>query len=114
MMAQLMGLPVISPARLKDLVDGNQVTVIDVNSDERFHQGHVPGALHLDGAAYTEADLPSDKASPLVFYCSNALCRKAPNAAKRARKMGYTGVKVMASGIKGWVATRLPTESSTS
>jgi len=110
MMAQLMGLPVISPERLKDLVDGKQVTVIDVNSDERFQEGHVPGALHLNGAEYTEADLPADKTSAVVFYCSNSLCRKAPNAAKRARKMGYTDVKVLASGIKGWEATRLPTE----
>ena len=112
MIAQLMGLPVVSPERLKELVDKNQVTVIDVNSDERFQQGHVPGALHLDGAEYKEADLPADKTSAVVFYCSNALCRKAPNAAKRAGKMGYTDVKVMASGIKGWVAKHLPTEGS--
>lgn len=111
MMAQLMGLPVVSPERLKDLVDGKQVTVIDVNSDERFQEGHVPGAVHLNGAEYTEADLPADKTSAVVFYCSNALCRKAPNAAKRALKMGYTDVRVMASGIKGWVGRRLPTES---
>jgi len=110
MMAQLMGLPVISPERLKDLVDRKQATVIDVNSDEAFQQGHVPGALHLNGAEYTEADLPADKTAAVVFYCSNALCRKAPNAAKRAMNMGYTDVRVMASGIKGWVGTRLPTE----
>jgi len=35
MMAQLMGLPVISPEGLEDLVDRKQVTVTDVNSDER-------------------------------------------------------------------------------
>ncbi len=46
MMAQLMGLPVISPERLKGQVDGNQVTVIDVNSAERSQQAHVRGALH--------------------------------------------------------------------
>lgn len=50
MMAQLMGLPVISPERLKGQVDGNQVTVIDVNSAERSQQAHVRGALHLNGA----------------------------------------------------------------
>ena len=37
MMAQLMGLPVISPERLKDLVDGKRVTVIDVNSGTVLH-----------------------------------------------------------------------------
>jgi rhodanese-related sulfurtransferase len=112
MMAQLMGLPVISPERLNDQVDGNRVTVVDVNSDERFRQGHVPGALHLNGAEYTEADLPADKTSAVVFYCSNALCRKAPNAARRAMQMGYTDVRVMASGIRGWLAKDLPTEGS--
>jgi rhodanese-related sulfurtransferase len=47
----------------------------------------------------------------LVFYCSNPLCRKAPTAARRARKMGYTNVHVMSAGINGWLAAKLPTES---
>jgi len=46
-----------------------------------------------------------------VFYCSNPLCRKAPSAARRAKQMGYTDVKVMSAGISGWLDAKLPTET---
>jgi rhodanese-related sulfurtransferase len=63
---------------------------------------HVPGALNLDPAAYDERDLPADMSASLVFYCSNPMCRKAPIAARRAKKM-------MSAGIAGWVSRNLPT-----
>jgi rhodanese-related sulfurtransferase len=47
----------------------------------------------------------------LVFYCSNPLCRKAPTAALRARKLGYENVRVMSAGINGWMSAQLPVES---
>ncbi len=70
----------------------------------------MPGAANLDPADYTEGDLPTDKNAKLVFYCSNPMCRKAPNAALRAKKMGYTNVQVMSAGIRGWLGAKLPTE----
>jgi len=39
------------------------------------------------------------------------MCRKAPNAARRAKKLGYTNVQVMSAGISGWMSANLPTES---
>jgi len=39
------------------------------------------------------------------------MCRKAPNAARRAKKMGYANVTVMSAGISGWLASKLPSES---
>jgi rhodanese-related sulfurtransferase len=47
----------------------------------------------------------------LVFYCSNLLCRNAPNGARRASGMGYRQVYVMSAGIKGWLDAALPIES---
>ena len=111
MIARLMGLATISPARLEDLRRGQAVTIVDVNSPGSWRQGHVPGAINLDPVNFSERDLPPDKSLPLVFYCSNPLCRKAPNAARRARKMGYADVRVMSSGISGWIGAKLPTES---
>lgn len=75
-------------------------------------RAHVPGARHLDPARYAAADLPVEMHTPLVFYCSNALCRKAPLAARRARQLGYTDVSVMSAGISGWLADGLPTEGA--
>jgi rhodanese-related sulfurtransferase len=111
MFALLMGLKTISPDELQRQIQEGQVTVIDVNSPQSWEKAHVPGALNLDPAQYDARDLPPDKGSSLVFYCSNPMCRKAPNAARRAKKMGYANVKVMSAGISGWLATNLPTES---
>jgi rhodanese-related sulfurtransferase len=111
MFARLMGLKVISPVELHRMIQEQKVTVIDVNSPQSWMKAHVPGALNLDPADYNDSDLPPDKESSLVFYCSNVLCTKAPNAARRAKKMGYGNVKVMSAGISGWLATELPTEA---
>ena len=112
MFAWLMGLGTISPDRLRRRMQrGESVTIIDVNARSRWAQAHVPGASNLDPAAYDASELPPDKDAALVFYCSNAMCRKAPRAAGRARKMGYVNVQVMSAGIHGWLAAKLPTEA---
>lgn len=110
MFARLMGLKTISPDGLHQMTQKQSVTVIDVNSRQSWIKARVPGALNLDPAEYNASDLPPDKESNLVFYCSNPLCRKAPNAARRAEKMGYSNVQVMSAGISGWLSNKLPTE----
>ena len=110
MFARLMGLRVVSPQALDQMIQKREVIVFDVNSRESWMRAHVPGALNLD-PEYREGDLPPDKRSNLVFYCSNPMCRKAPNAARRAKKMGYTNVQVMSAGISGWIDHKLQTES---
>jgi len=109
MIALLMGLKTISPAALHDVL--GTATVLDVNAPGSWARARVPGARALDAAAFTERDLPLEKDALLVFYCSNPLCRKAPNAAKRATAMGYRQVRVMSAGISGWLAAGLPTQS---
>lgn len=107
---KLMGLETIAPDKLDKMIESERVTVLDVNSRQSWIRAHVPGAFNLDPLSYSESDLPVQKGSNLVFYCSNPLCRKAPKAAKRAGKMGYTSVKVMSAGISGWISAGFPTE----
>lgn len=111
MFARLMGLKTISPEALQARLESGPVTIIDVNARDNWRRAHVPGALNLDPTGYRESDLPDDKVTTLVFYCSNPMCRKAPNAAKRAKKMGYEDVRVISAGIKGWIAANMPLES---
>ena len=111
MFARLMGLSTISPRDLHARMQTEPPTVIDVNSRQSWSTARVPGALHVDPTGFAANDLPPDRASELVFYCSNPLCRKAPNAARRAEAMGYEQVRVMSAGISGWLSAGLPTES---
>lgn len=111
MFAMLMGLKSISPSSLQELIRNGTVTVIDVNSRQSWMKAHVPGALNLDPVGYQASELPADKGADLVFYCSNPMCRKAPNAARRAKQMGYGNARVMSAGITGWLDANLPTEA---
>ncbi|MEO8001372.1 MAG: rhodanese-like domain-containing protein [Arenimonas sp.] len=112
MFALLMGLKNISPTELQQAMEKQSLTVIDVNSPQSWMKAHVPGAINLDPVQFTENQLPADKQSQLVFYCSNPMCRKAPSAARRARKMGFSNTMVMSAGISGWQSVKLPSEST--
>jgi rhodanese-related sulfurtransferase len=111
MMAWLMGLGNISPAALHQQLQEGRTFVFDVNSRASWLKARVPGARHLDPVAWADTDLPADKDADLVFYCSNPMCRKAPNAARRAKQLGYANTQVLSAGISGWLAANLPTQS---
>jgi rhodanese-related sulfurtransferase len=111
MLARLMGLRTIDPATLHGRMQDERIAIFDVNSRGSWLAAHVPGARHLDYETFSESDLPAERDQALVFYCSNPFCRKAPLAARRAGKMGYSNAQVLSAGIAGWLAARLPTES---
>ena len=109
MMARLMGLSTLSPQELAEKLGA--VEVIDVNPPRSWLQARIPDAIRLDHDRFGPEDLPPAKDTPLVFYCSNPMCRKAPLAARRARSMGYTDVAVLSAGITGWQRAGLATRS---
>lgn len=111
MFAMLMGLKGIAPRDLHESMKQRAITVIDLNARHSWLKERVPGALNL-APDFDDGLLPADRAAPLVFYCSNPLCRKAPHAGRRAKKLGYTDVRVMSAGIVGWVGAGLPVDSS--
>lgn len=47
------------------------VGVYDANGRARYEQGHIPTARHVGHGPVTAAMLPNDRATRLVFYCSN-------------------------------------------
>ncbi|MTI86759.1 MAG: rhodanese-like domain-containing protein [Balneolaceae bacterium] len=110
----IMGLESISPEALHQKIQEHPVTVFDVNSEQSWMEHHVPGAQSLNPNSFNEGQLPPNKSSLLVFYCSNPMCRKAPNAAKKAKKMGFENIKVMSAGINGWLSANLPVENERS
>ena len=110
--ADTTGLQTIEVERVSSLLDsGATLTVIDANSaDTRAKHGVIPGAVLL--TSYRDYDvageLPADTSRRLVFYCYNALCGAAAEAARKAVGAGYTDVAVMPAGIKGWLGEGRP------
>jgi rhodanese-related sulfurtransferase len=77
---------------------------VDANSEStRKKHGTVPSAILLTSSSkYDLAELPQDKSKGLIFYCSNTRCTASDAAAERASNSGYSNVRIMRQGIKGW------------
>jgi len=71
----------------------------------RFQEGAIPSALNLPFPAFDKmADklLPKDKSAMLIFYCSGVTCNMSPGSADKAKKLGYTNIKVYKDGMPAW------------
>ena len=102
----------ISVNEVNKLAQSKSAVIIDVNGDESFKAGHVPGALNF--AAIEDnfaASLPKKKDALIIAYCGNPKCGAYLKAAKAAQKLGYTNIKHMSAGISGWKAVGMKTEA---
>jgi rhodanese-related sulfurtransferase len=106
--------PDISVNEVNKLAESKSAVIIDVNGDDSYKAGHVPGALNFlavkDNLA---ANLPKKKDALIIAYCGNPRCGAYLRAAKAAQKLGYTNIKHMSAGISGWNAAGMKTEAGT-
>jgi rhodanese-related sulfurtransferase len=75
----------------------------------RFLEGAIPTALNLPFPAFDKNldKLPADKQALLIFYCSGKTCNMSPGSLAKARKLGYTNVKVFIEGMPAWAKQNL-------
>ena len=88
-----------------------EATIVDVREDSEWQEGHVPGALHLSRGTLesrVEKALP-DKDAPIVCYCGGG--GRSALSADALQRMGYTNVRSLAGGFRGWAAAGNPTET---
>ena len=101
----------ISVKQVNKLAESKSAVIIDVNGDDSFKAGHVPGAINFAAIKDNLANsLPKKKDALIVAYCGNPKCGAYLKAAKAAEKLGYTNIKHMSAGISGWKAAGMKTE----
>ena len=97
----------VSVAYIKKLMDEKApMTLIDSRPKERkYDKGHIPGAISIPDSQFDKMvdKLPADKAAPLYFYCEGLTCKLSSDSAERAKKLGYTNIKVVPEGYPAWV-----------
>lgn len=72
----------------------------------RFQEGFIPTAVNLPYPAFdklAEKLLPKDKNALVIFYCAGVTCNMSPGSADKAKKLGYTNVKVYRDGMPAWL-----------
>jgi rhodanese-related sulfurtransferase len=99
----------ISPEQvMADLDAGKQVILLDVRDSEEYNAGHLPKAIHISrgNLEFKVRKILPDKDANIVVYCSVDL--RSALAAAVMKEMGYTNVKNMRGGFKGWGMARYP------
>jgi rhodanese-related sulfurtransferase len=72
----------------------------------RFQEGFIPTAVNFPFPAFDKlADklLPKDKNALIIFYCAGVNCNMSPGSADKAKKLGYTNIKVYKDGMPAWL-----------
>lgn len=89
---------------------GEQFLLIDTREDREWAAGHIAGAIHI-GKGVMERDIEQavpDTETPLVLYCGGGF--RSILAADALQRMGYTNVRSMSGGWRGWNDLGYPVE----
>ncbi len=89
---------------------GERFVLVDTREDNEWEAGHAVGALHI-GKGVIERDierLVPDPETEVILYCGGGY--RSALAADALAEMGYTNVKSMSEGWKGWKDRGYPTE----
>jgi len=89
---------------------GEKFNLIDVREESEFAAGHIPSARHI-GKGIIERDIEKafpDVAAEIVLYCGGGF--RSAIAADQLQNMGYTNVKSMWGGFRGWTEANAPIE----
>lgn len=81
--------------------------LVDVREESEWAKGHLPNAIHLSKGIIErdiEKNIP-DLNAEIILYCGGG--SRSALAADNLQKMGYTHVKSMQGGFRGWVEAGL-------
>lgn len=93
------------------IAKGESFQLVDVREESEFARGRIKGARHLRKGIIerdVEKAIPEANAD-IVLYCGGGF--RSALAAENLQRMGYTNVRSMAGGWRGWNEKKLPTES---
>jgi rhodanese-related sulfurtransferase len=92
----------VGPPEVQALLRDGAVEFFDVREESEFAAGHAVGARHL-GKGVIERDIERtvpDPGARIVLYCGGGF--RSAIAADALQQMGYTNVRSMAGGWRGW------------
>lgn len=97
-----------NPKELKQAVQENKVTLLDVRPSDEYQAGHIDGAINLPIEALDHpttqtlafAQLPHQK--PIVVYCRGPYCLWSYEAVEKLQANGHTASR-MPEGYPEWV-----------
>ncbi len=106
---------VVTAEAVKNIIEGKQkTTLVDSRTLKEYLDERIPTAILIPVEDFEKqyGSLLPDKNALIIFYCNGVNCGKAPVAAEKAIKVGYTNVEVLGGGIPEWKEKGYPTEGN--
>jgi len=107
------GIDEISVEQVRKIINAKaEYLLFDARPKWQYLRSHLPTALSLPACTMEDNidALPEEnKKMLLIFYCGGPSCGMSPQAAAIAARAGYTNIRVMLAGEKGWAAAGYPT-----
>jgi len=101
---QAQGFGELTIEELNKHIAAGDVTILDCRTEKMYQNGHIPGAIYFRAAKEKgiESVLPESKDALIVSYCGGPGCGWWRGGANTIKKLGYTNVKHLPAGIRGW------------
>jgi rhodanese-related sulfurtransferase len=97
----------VSPAKLIQLMNHSNASVIDVRTATGYTDGHIIGALSmpLETLETNTKKLDKLRANPIIIVCANGI--DSVRAASLLTKQHYNA-RILAGGMKAWREAEMP------
>ncbi len=92
----------LTPQELSQLLLDDEVTIIDVRTEQEVAQGIIENARHLDfyDDAFATKINELSREKPVALYCASGM--RSARAAAQLLEMGFTEVYDLKGGIRDW------------
>ena len=99
--AALAGVVKITAEEAKQRMEGGNVTIVDVRTEEEYREGHIPGAVLVPNETIggTPPEALPDQDAELLVYCRTG--RRSKEASEKLAALGYQNVYDF-GGIADW------------
>ena len=95
----------MSAAFIKKLIDEKGAyALIDARPKRVAEKGMIPTAINISDTEFDKQTdkLPTDKATPLIYYCGGLECVLSDKSAAKAKALGYSNVLTYPEGYPEW------------
>ncbi|KAF5087241.1 MAG: rhodanese-like domain-containing protein [Methanoculleus horonobensis] len=100
----------ITPLEASTLIEGGGgelgFVIIDVRRPDEFAAGHIPGAINIDSAHFSEHLDDLDSGATYLIYCQRA--GRSAGVREMMRDAGFREVYEIEGGMSAWKAAGLP------
>ncbi len=93
-------LQTINPQNLKQLLEKQSVTLIDVRELNEYAAEHIPGAVLLSLSKFNFGEVLQNKENQVILYCRSG--NRSKIAAQKLLDAGFTRVTQLDGGISAW------------